>query len=143
MELPRRPPHRPNPNGVRPNKDVRGRSPTPQPRGLFGRLIGVAGSAGSRFFAAACTQHAAGIAYRVLFSLAPLAIVLVSVFGLVLQDDDVREQVVDRVIEALPVDASGKEDVESAREARRFRARGGLLFEDCCDEFPGPAGLIA
>jgi hypothetical protein len=34
----------------------------------------------------------------------------------VLQDDDVREQVVDRVIEALPVDASGKEDVESAIE---------------------------
>jgi membrane protein len=83
---------------------------------LIGRLIGVAGSAGSRFFAAGCTQHAAGIAYRVLFSLAPLAIVLVSVFGLVLQDDDVRERVVDRVIEAFPVDASGKEDVESAIE---------------------------
>jgi membrane protein len=42
--------------------------------------------------------------------------VLVSVFGLVLQNDDVRERVVDRVIEALPVDASGVEDVESAIE---------------------------
>jgi membrane protein len=83
---------------------------------LIGRLIAVAGSAGSRFFAAGCTQHAAGIAYRVLFSLAPLAIVLVSVFGLVLQDDDVRERVVDRVVDALPVDASGREDVESAIE---------------------------
>jgi membrane protein len=92
------------------------RPPTPRPRGLIVRLIGVAGSAGSRFFAAGCTQHAAGIAYRVLFSLAPLAIVLVSVFGLVLQDDDRRERVVDRVIEAIPVDASGKEDVESAIE---------------------------
>jgi membrane protein len=92
------------------------RPPTPRPVGPIGRLVGVAGSAGSRFFAAGCTQHAAGIAYRVLFSLAPLAIVLVSVFGLVLQDDDVREQVVDRVIEALPVDASGKEDVENAIE---------------------------
>jgi membrane protein len=80
------------------------------------RLIGVARAAGSRFFAAGCTQHAAGIAYRVLFSLAPLAIVLVSVFGLVLQDEDVRERVVDRVIEALPVDASGSEDVEDAIE---------------------------
>lgn len=79
-------------------------------------MIGVAGSAGSRFFAAGCSQHAAGIAYRVLFSLAPLAIVLVSVFGLVLQNDDVRARVVDRVIEALPVDASGEEDVESAIE---------------------------
>jgi membrane protein len=82
----------------------------------IGRLIAVAGSAGARFFAAGCTQHAAGIAYRVLFSLAPLAIVLVSVFGLVLQDDDVRERVVDRVVDALPVDASGREDVESAIE---------------------------
>jgi membrane protein len=84
--------------------------------GLTGRLTGVAGSALSRFFAAGCTQHAAGIAYRVLFSLAPLAIVLVSLFGLVLQDDDVRERVVDRVIEAIPVDAAGSEDVESAIE---------------------------
>jgi membrane protein len=82
---------------------------------LNGRLLAVA-AAVSRFFAAGCTQHAAGIAYRVLFSLAPLAIVLVSVFGLVLQDDDVRERVVDRVIEALPVDAAGREDVESAIE---------------------------
>jgi membrane protein len=85
-----------------------------QPR--LSRLVGVAASAGSRFFAAGCTQHAAGIAYRVLFSLAPLAIVLVSVFGLVLQDDDVRERVVDRVVDALPVDAAGREDVESAIE---------------------------
>ena len=51
-----------------------------------------------------------------LFSLAPLAIVLVSVFGLVLQDDDVRESVVDAVVDVLPVDASGREDVESAIE---------------------------
>ena len=87
-----------------------------RPRSLTGRLIAVAGAAGSRYFAAGCTQHAAGIAYRVLFSLAPLAIVLVSVFGLVLLDDDVRERVVDRVIEALPVDAAGSEDVESAIE---------------------------
>lgn len=85
-------------------------------RRLIGRLIGVGGAAGSRFFAAGGTQHAAAIAYRVLFSLAPLAIVLVSVFGLVLQDDDVRERVVDRVIEALPVDASGSQDVENAIE---------------------------
>jgi membrane protein len=85
-------------------------------RGLIGRLIGVAGAAGGRFFAARGTQHAAGIAYRVLFSLAPLAIVLVSVFGLVLQDDDVREGVVDAVVDVLPVDDSGREDVESAIE---------------------------
>jgi membrane protein len=53
----------------------------------------------------------------VLFSLAPLAIVLVSLFGLVLQDDDVRESVTDRIIEALPVDAAGSADVEAAIKA--------------------------
>jgi len=76
----------------------------------------VASAALSRFFAARGTQHAAGIAYRVLFSLAPLAIVLVSVFGLVLQDDDVRDTVVDAIVDVLPVDDSGREDVESAIE---------------------------
>jgi membrane protein len=86
-------------------------------RALIGRLIGIGSAAGSRFFAAAGTQHAAGIAYRVLFSLAPLAIVLVSVFGLVLQDDELREEVIDKVIETLPVDASGIEDIEAEIEA--------------------------
>jgi len=85
-------------------------------RSLSRRLTGVAGAAASRFFAAGCTQHAAAIAYRVLFSLAPLAIALVAVFGLVLQNDDVRERVIDRVIEALPVDAAGREDAEDAIE---------------------------
>ena len=86
-------------------------------RRLFGRLLGVGVAAGRRFFAAGGTQHAAGIAYRVLFSLAPLAIVLVSVFGLVLQDDDLRERVTDSIVDVLPVDASGREDVENAIEA--------------------------
>jgi membrane protein len=80
------------------------------------RLVGVGGAAVSRFFAARSAQHAAAIAYRVLFSLAPLAIVLVALFGLVLQDDDVRERVSDRVVDALPVDAAGREDVEDAIE---------------------------
>jgi membrane protein len=60
-----------------------------------------------------------------------LAIALVSVFGLVLQDDSVRESVVDKVIDALPVDAAGREDVEEAIEkiARPASAAGlvGLL----------------
>jgi membrane protein len=53
----------------------------------------------------------------VLFSLAPLAIVLVSVFGLVLQDDDLRESVTDAIIDYLPIDAAASEDVEQAIEA--------------------------
>ena len=49
---------------------------------------GVAPVAVERFFADQCAQHAAAIAYRVLFSIVPLAIVLVSIFGLVLQNDE-------------------------------------------------------
>ena len=61
-----------------------------------------------RFFADQCPQQAAGIAYRVLFSIAPLAIVLVSIFGLVLQDDSIRHDVVNSIVDALPVSAAGR-----------------------------------
>ena len=49
-----------------------------------------------------------------LFSIAPLAIVLVSIFGLVLQDDSVRHDVVNTIVDALPVSAAGRKDVEDA-----------------------------
>jgi membrane protein len=67
-----------------------------------------------RFFEDQCPQQAAGIAYRVLFSIAPLAIVLVSIFGLVLQDDSVRHDVVNAIVDALPVSAAGRQDIEDA-----------------------------
>jgi membrane protein len=67
-----------------------------------------------KFFADQCPSLAAGIAYRVLFSIAPLAIVLVSIFGLVLQNDSVRDDVVDAIVDVLPVSAAGKQDVADA-----------------------------
>jgi membrane protein len=67
-----------------------------------------------RFVEHQCPQQAAGIAYRVLFSIAPLAIVLVSIFGLVLQDDSIRDDVVDAVVDALPVAPASRQDVEAA-----------------------------
>ena len=51
------------------------------------RFLRVVAGALQQFFADQCSQQAAGIAYRLLFSMAPLAIVLVSIFGLILQDD--------------------------------------------------------
>jgi membrane protein len=78
------------------------------------KLAGAIPAAVERFFADRCPQQAAGIAYRVLFSIVPLAIVLVSVFGLVLQDDSVREDVVNAIVDALPVSSVGREDVENA-----------------------------
>jgi membrane protein len=72
------------------------------PRVITRKVAHVLPDAVQRFFADQCPQQAAGIAYRVLFSIAPLAIVLVSIFGLVLQ------------VDALPVSAAGRKDVENA-----------------------------
>jgi membrane protein len=59
-----------------------------------------------------CTQYAAAIAYRVLFSLFPLTIALVSIFGLVLQDDELRKSVISELIDYLPVDPTGQAKVQ-------------------------------
>ena len=85
-----------------------------RPVAFLGRLGRVVLDAGQRFFSDHCQLHAAGIAYRVLFSIAPLAIVLVSIFGLVLQNDEVRQNVVDTIVSALPVSLTGRKDVENA-----------------------------
>jgi membrane protein len=63
-----------------------------------------------------CPQYAASIAFRVLFSLFPLTILLVSIFGLVLQDDDLRRRVVDELVDVLPVSEKGQADVERSIE---------------------------
>jgi len=63
-----------------------------------------------------CPQYAAAISYHVLFSLFPLTIVLVSIFGLVLQDDELRKDVIDELLDVLPVSESGQQDVESSIE---------------------------
>jgi membrane protein len=63
-----------------------------------------------------CTQYAAAIAYRVLFSLFPLTIALVSIFGLVLQDDELRQEVINELIDLLPVSESGQGNIRNSIE---------------------------
>jgi membrane protein len=63
-----------------------------------------------------CTQYAAAIAYRVLFSLFPLTIALVSIFGLVLQDDALRQSVTNELVDYLPLDAEGQVKVQDQIE---------------------------
>jgi membrane protein len=63
-----------------------------------------------------CPQYAASIAFRVLFSLFPLTILLVSIFGLVLTDDSLRERVIEELIELLPISPEGEADVERSIE---------------------------
>ena len=70
--------------------------------------------AAQRFFSDRCPQQAAGISYRVLFSIVPLAIVLVAIFGLVLRNEAIHNDVVDRIVDWLPVSARGRHDVEHA-----------------------------
>ncbi len=67
-------------------------------------------------FADRCTQYAAAIAYRVLFSLFPLTIALVSIFGLVLQDDELRQQVIDELVDFLPVSEVGQGNIQTSIE---------------------------
>jgi membrane protein len=63
-----------------------------------------------------CPQYAASISFHVLFSLFPLTIVLVSVFGLVLQDEDLRTRVIDELVAVLPVSEGGQENVQRSIE---------------------------
>jgi membrane protein len=63
-----------------------------------------------------CPQYAASISFHVLFSLFPLTILFVSVFGLVLQDDSLRERVIGELLDVLPVSESGQEDVQRSIE---------------------------
>jgi len=61
-------------------------------------------------------QYAASISFHVLFSLFPLTIVLVSIFGLILQDDELRQDVIDELVDVLPVRESGQRDIASSIE---------------------------
>ncbi|MGH3134706.1 MAG: YihY/virulence factor BrkB family protein, partial [Gaiellaceae bacterium] len=61
-------------------------------------------------------QYAASISFHVLFSLFPLTIVLVSIFGLVLQDDELRQDVIDELVDVLPVSESGQADIADSIE---------------------------
>jgi membrane protein len=88
-------------------------------RGPLDLGLGVAGAlprAIEDLFRDRLPQYAASISFHVLFSLFPLTIVLVSIFGLVLTDDDLRQRVIDELVDVLPVSESGQEDVASSIE---------------------------
>jgi membrane protein len=60
-----------------------------------------------------CTRLAAAISYYALFSIVPLAILTVSVFGFVLNNESVRRSVVDQILSWLPLsESSGRSSVE-------------------------------
>ena len=83
-----------------------------------------------------CPQLSASISYYVFFSIFPLAILFVSVSGLILTNDSLRGGVVDDLFELLPLsEGEGRADLENAVEgvATGFSAIGlvsifGLLW---------------
>lgn len=81
---------------------------------LAWRVAAIAAETVQGFFADRCPQHAAAIAFRALFSLFPLAIVLVAAFGLVLRDETIKQDVVAWIVDRLPVDEQGEADVANA-----------------------------
>jgi membrane protein len=61
-----------------------------------------------------CPQLASAIAYRVLFSLFPLAIFLVSIFGLLIQDDERRDRIVTWIVDNLLLSPEGSVRLDEA-----------------------------
>jgi membrane protein len=65
------------------------------------------------FFTHRCPQLAASISYYALLSVFPAAIVMAAIFGLIIDDDDARSEVVDFLFDALPVtEDQGRQDLE-------------------------------
>ncbi len=63
------------------------------------------------FFADHCPQLAAAIAYWVLFSLFPLAILLVAVAGLLLRDETARTEVIETLLGYVPAGVEGRTEL--------------------------------
>jgi membrane protein len=61
-----------------------------------------------------CPQLASAIAYRVLFSIFPLAIFLTSVFGLLVQNDERRDELVTWVVDHLSLSDAGSARLDQA-----------------------------
>jgi len=99
----------------------------------IGRAAGHAGAlierGVSEFFADGCGQRAAAISYYALLSLFPLAILAVAVFGVVVNDDQARNRVIDFVLAHVPLQKrSGSEQLHSllARVTGQAGSFGGI-----------------
>lgn len=88
------------------------------------------------FFDDGCLQRAAAISYYSLLSLFPLTIVLVAVFGVVIDDDAARERVIEFVLKNVPLRENGGradlqellQSVTSGRGGFGLVGVAGLLF---------------
>ena len=80
---------------------------------LWRRLPALTERTLARFFNHRDTQIAAAISYYALLSIFPLAIVMVAVFGIVVDDQAARQRVIDFLLRNLPLDEqAGRHDLE-------------------------------
>jgi membrane protein len=62
-----------------------------------------------------CSQHAAAITYFVLFSIIPVAILAVSIIGIILVNEDRRADLVNEILDTVPLtQTEGRDEVEGA-----------------------------
>jgi membrane protein len=81
------------------------------------------------FFDDGCTQRAAAISYYVLFSLFPLVIFSVGVLGLVLRDEQLQTDIVDAVMETIPLSQEqGRNDVTNALQEVAHSRTSAIVF---------------
>lgn len=92
-------------------------------RALLRSLVRTTRTAGRAFSSAHGSQFAAAIAYRVLLSLFPLALLVASIVGLFLQDDERRSEVAADISHRVPLLAAEREfdrRLEGGEQHRRL-----------------------
>ena len=72
-------------------------------RTVSGRLIWTATTSLTRYTANRNPQIAAAISYHVLFAVVPLFTFLGTIFGLLLRDDERRQEVTDQLVDRFPL----------------------------------------
>lgn len=86
--------------------------PFSRARGGVRQLVAVAIRSGDTFASNSCHHLAASMSFRILFSLVPLLVLVVSVLGLVLQDDRLRSDLVTEISDLIPITGEGQDDLE-------------------------------
>ena len=96
--------------------------------GTTWRLAAAAVARAAReFFDDGCPHLAASIAFRVLFSLFPLAIVLGAVFGIVSEAAGFRPDAIDAIVRNAPLDDDGRRTLRTALQEAADNSSVGLL----------------
>ena len=81
-------------------------------RTLTGRIIWTATTSLGRYTTNRNPQIAAAISYHVLFAVVPLFVFLGTIFGLLLRDDERRQEVTEQLIDRFPLSPEAGVDIE-------------------------------